>query len=146
MSLDTTDDPKALQGRIEMLAEALANMLVAVGVLRPDAECSGPELIVAAEGYLRNRVISEARFNAGVVALQHPAHLDVGAPVAREDGRFYIPVTRWPDLDGVSTTVLRIASDAFDELQSAEVFATVIAHAYNRLPGAVFERPTADGV
>jgi hypothetical protein len=141
MPFDHTDDPETLRARIDMLMEALGNVLIAADVIRPDVECSGPELIVAAEGFLQNRLMSEARFNAGVVALKHPGHMHVGEPVAREDGRFYVPVSRWPEEEKLSNVVLRVASDAFPDVQSAEVFARIVAHAWNRLPGAILERP-----
>lgn len=141
MSFDHTDDPEVLRGRIDMLMEALGNVLVAADVIRPDAECSGPELINAAEGFLQGRLHGEARFNAGVVALKHPARMEAGEPVAREDGRFYVPLNRWPEEAKVSNVVARVASDAFPDLDSAKVFANVLAFAWNRLPGAILERP-----
>lgn len=61
----------------------------------------------------------------------HPDVVVVGEVVPREDGRFYIPLFRVPAVPGLSDTVLRVASDAFLDLESAKGFAIAIAAAYN---------------
>lgn len=50
-----------------------------------------------------------------------------GEPVARDDGRFYVPVNRLHPRPGLSDTVLRIASDAFATVEEAQTFAAVTA-------------------
>lgn len=138
--LDSTADPKALQGRIELLADALGRVLVAAGVVR-EVPMTGPELLVAAETYIGSRIIDEKLFSGAVVKLQAPGRLEVGEPVPREDGRFYIPLHRWPSEPNLSDTVLRVASDAFRTLEGAAAFGLVLATVYNRLPGAIPEGP-----
>lgn len=44
--------------REKLLGEALRAVLVAVGVLSVDASPTGPELLVAAENYVRTGVVS----------------------------------------------------------------------------------------
>lgn len=134
--LDSSTDPVTLQGRIESLAQALGNVLVDAGMVRADAAMTGPELLMAALTYCEGAQFERQRFTAAVVALNHPGCVEVAEPVARDDGRFYVPVNRKKPVDGLSATVLRIASDAFFDLDSAQVFANVIAGAYNGLPGA----------
>lgn len=133
--LDSTIDPKVLQQRLELLADALGRVLIAAGVVH-EVPMSGPELLTAAHHYIRSQKSELSRFNAGVVALNHPERLDVGEAVRREDGRFYIPLSRPNEIENLSKIVLRVASDAFPDLDCAEVFAKVIASAYNGLPGA----------
>jgi hypothetical protein len=57
--------------------------------------------------------------------------LEVGDPVARDDGRFYVPVNRVSNPKKLSPTVLRIASDAFPDPQMAIDFADEIVEAFN---------------
>lgn len=59
--------------------------------------------------------------------------LECAALVPRDDGRFYIPLKRTairPN-DDRSTTVLRVASDAFDSVAEARCFAVDVCAAYN---------------
>ena len=57
--------------------------------------------------------------------------LSVGEPVARDDGRFYVPVTVPCHREGLSPVVLRVASDAFDTLEAARYFAGVLVTRWN---------------
>ena len=58
--------------------------------------------------------------------------LIVGEPVARDDGRFYVPVSRAEPLEGVpSQIVFRVASDAFPTLEDACAYAKMVASAIN---------------
>lgn len=134
-------DPVTLQARNEALMEALRGLLVALDVVRPDAAPDGPTLIMIADDFLHHRLMSESRFMGGVAMLKQPAHLEAGEPVARDDGRFYVPLIRWPGEAGLSDIVARVASDAFRELKHAQTFANVLAFAYNSLPGAVQRKP-----
>lgn len=64
-------------------------------------------------------------------------YLHVGAPVAREDGRFYVPVNRNDAApDGCSTTVFRVASDAFTDLNDAVELADEIIRVWNETQDA----------
>ena len=119
--LDNTPDPIQTNHRIRLLAEALSNVLVAAGMIREDAALTGPELLLAADTYC----------NPGVDAFAGQK-LEAGAKVARDDGRFYVPVNRAEPLGGdLSPTVLRIASDAFDTVEAAEAFADGVVEAWN---------------
>lgn len=57
--------------------------------------------------------------------------LMVEEPVARDDGRFYVPVTISPAEEGVSPIVLRVASDAFTDLNKAKQFANEVVARWN---------------
>lgn len=53
-------------------------------------------------------------------------------PVARDDGRFYVPVRRVVAFgEGCSPIVLRVASDAFPEAREAEEFAKWVERRLN---------------
>lgn len=108
--------------RERLLAEALLKVLIAGGMVRADAAMTGPELLLAAEDFYR---APNAEF--------HETALAVGAKVDRDDGRFYVPVSREPAIEGVSDIVLRVASDAFAEEGEAERFALTVAMAWNTL-------------
>ena len=83
---------------------------------------TGPELLLAADTFV----------NPGEDAFAGQK-LQVGAKVARDDGRFYVPVMRcaFRYADERSLTVLRIASDAFDTVEQAEEFAQAVVDAWN---------------
>jgi hypothetical protein len=57
--------------------------------------------------------------------------LHVGSPVAREDGRYYVPVLRNEPSGELSKIVLRIASDAFVEVEDAIDFADELIRVWN---------------
>lgn len=118
---DSTDLAEA-NHRTHLLAEALGNVLIAAGMVREDASMTGPELLLAAETYV----------NPGVDEFAGQK-LALGAKVARDDGRFYVPVHRTMIRlnDARSTTVLRVASDAFDTVEQAEAFADGVVCAWN---------------
>ncbi|USN15316.1 hypothetical protein KIKIMORA_01700 [Brevundimonas phage vB_BpoS-Kikimora] len=108
--------------RERLLGEALGKVLVAAGMIRADAAMSGPELLLAAED-----------FCAAPNAEFHKTELQVGPRVARDDGRFYIPINRsaFRLNDERSLTMARVASDAFDTVDEAERFAIDFAMAWN---------------
>ncbi len=56
-----------------------------------------------------------------------------GARVPRDDGRFYVPLNRGRIRvnDQRSTVVARVASDAFDTVEEAEVYAAGMAERFN---------------
>ncbi|UTC28867.1 hypothetical protein MARCHEWKA_03550 [Brevundimonas phage vB_BpoS-Marchewka] len=110
------------EARLKMMGEALGQVLVAAGMIREDASMSGPELLLAAETYCDP---GEDAFAGQKLA--------VGAKVARDDGRFYVPVSRTAIRlnDARSMTVLRVASDAFDTVAQAEEFAQGVVDAWN---------------
>lgn len=118
--LDTTTDSTVLQRRMGLLATALGDVLVKVGLLRADHEgLTGPELLMAAADYCDIRDEFEG------------LQLVVGDEVARDDGRFYVPVSRVQEEDGVSNIVLRVASDAFEDAHDATAFAHTVADRWN---------------
>lgn len=113
-----------------LLGEALGKVLVAAGMIRADADMTGPELLLAAEDFCRapNGEWSEVR-------------LAVQEPVARDDGRFYVPVT-WTHTrtEGayyplLSPVVLRIASDAFFDDRRPSRFAEALVATWNAAHG-----------
>ena len=108
--------------RTRMLGEALGKVLVAAGMIRADVDMTGPELLLAAETFC----------DPGEDAFAGQT-LQVGAKVARDDGRFYVPVhrTAFRYADDRSLTVLRVASDAFDTVEQAEEFAQAVVAAWN---------------
>ena len=53
--------------------------------------------------------------------------LRVGEPIPRDDGRFYIPLFKPEHEEGLSDIVLRVASDAFPDLEGAKRHANMIA-------------------
>jgi hypothetical protein len=110
--------------RERLLGEALGKVLVAAGMIRADAPMTGPELLLAAEDFCRE---PNAEF--------HKTVLQVGRRVERDDGRFYIPISRsaFRLNDARSTVVTRVASDAFDTVDEAERFALDLATAWNHL-------------
>ncbi|USN14729.1 hypothetical protein DOMOVOI_02550 [Brevundimonas phage vB_BpoS-Domovoi] len=110
------------EARLKMLGQALGNVLIAAGMVRQDAAMTGPELLMAAETYC----------NPGVDEFAGQK-LAVGDKVARDDGRFYVPVSRTAIRlnDTRSMTVLRVASDAFDTVAQAEEFAHGVVDAWN---------------
>ena len=55
----------------------------------------------------------------------------VGEPVARDDGRFYIPLYIERDHPGLSNILLRVASDAFETLDETKKFADHLARVWN---------------
>lgn len=59
--------------------------------------------------------------------------LEVGEPVARDDGRFYVPISRTvvPESDPRSRIVARVASDAFYTLDEARALADALTKAFN---------------
>lgn len=57
--------------------------------------------------------------------------LKVGTPIARDDGRFYVPVSIAEPLPGKSAIVFRVSSDAFDSVSDAEAFALEVAAHWN---------------
>lgn len=57
--------------------------------------------------------------------------LKVGAPIARDDGRFYVPVSVSDPPPGKSAIVFRVSSDAFDTVTDAEAFALEVAAHWN---------------
>lgn len=117
---DDTPDPIEINHRLHLLAEALGNVLVAAGMIREDVALTGPELLLAADTYC----------NPGVDAFAGQK-LVAGDKVARDDGRFYVPVNRAEPVEGLSPTVLRIASDAFGTIENAEAFADGVVSAWN---------------
>lgn len=118
---DDTPDPIEINHRLHLLAEALGNVLVAAGMIREDVALTGPELLLAADTYCNP---GEDYF-AG-------QKLVTGTKVARDDGRFYVPVNRAEPVDAaLSLTVLRVASDAFDTVEAAEEFADGVVEAWN---------------
>lgn len=110
------------QHQRQLLATALGEVLVAAGMVRADAPMTGPELLMAADTFV----------NPGVDQFAGQK-LQVGAKVARDDGRFYVPVLRcaFRYADARSLTVLRVASDAFDTVEQAEEFAEGVVQAWN---------------
>lgn len=58
-------------------------------------------------------------------------NLIVGEPVARDDGRFYVPLHIERERPGLSNILLRVASDAFDTVEEAQAFASSLAVAWN---------------
>lgn len=118
-TLSGADD--ALHQR-NLLGEALGKVLVAAGMIRPDVDLTGPELLLAADTFC----------NPGV-DLYAGVRLQALPRVARDDGRFYVPVERCAIRvnDTRSQTVLRVASDAFDTVEEAEAFAGAVAEAWN---------------
>ena len=59
--------------------------------------------------------------------------LDVGNPVAREDGRYYVPVTIIRESRStLSNVVLHVSSDAFENLEDTKEFAEQLVTLYNR--------------
>ncbi|USN16100.1 hypothetical protein PAPPERLAPAPP_03590 [Brevundimonas phage vB_BpoS-Papperlapapp] len=118
------------EARLKMLGQALGQVLVAAGMIRDDADMTGPELLLAAEDFCRapNGEWSEVR-------------LAVQEPVARDDGRFYVPVT-WTHTrtEGayyplLSPVVLRIASDAFFDDRRPSRFAEALVATWNAAHG-----------
>jgi hypothetical protein len=57
--------------------------------------------------------------------------LQVGEPVSRDDGRFYVPVTILCDRLGLSPIVFRVASDAFPSVEDAQKFAQELVNRWN---------------
>lgn len=116
-------DNALLEHRVDLLAQALLKVLQADGMIRLDIqELSGPELLHMAESYC----IALKEGKDGV-------KLDVGAPVDRDDGRFYVPLTRMTAREGVSNIVARVASDAFEEPEiNAQLFAMELAYRWNK--------------
>lgn len=120
--LDSTDDPDVLKRRMALLAHALGDVLIAVGLVRADAAMTGPDLLLAADTYCRARK---------EVKLWSDARLEVGEKTMRDDGRFYIPVTMTPPEPGMSPIVLRVASDAFTNDIDPLLLATEVASRWN---------------
>jgi len=56
--------------------------------------------------------------------------LEVGEPVEREDGRFYIPISHMAPTE-LSPIVCRVASDAFPSVALAQFFAHNLVNIYN---------------
>ena len=57
--------------------------------------------------------------------------LIVGEPVARDDGRFYVPLHIDRARPGLSNILLRVASDAFETLEKGQAFANDLSKAWN---------------
>lgn len=120
--VDDTLDLAEANHRTRLLGEALGKVLVAAGMIRADVDMTGPELLLAADTFV----------NPGVDEFAGQA-LVAGDKVARDDGRFYVPVNRadYRLSDPRSATVLRVASDAFDTVEQAEDFAQAVVDAWN---------------
>jgi hypothetical protein len=58
-------------------------------------------------------------------------NLIVGEPVARDDGRFYVPLHIERERPGLSNIILRVASDAFETVEEAQAFGQSLAVAWN---------------
>lgn len=112
-----------LDHRLNMMAEALLKVLQVDGVIRPDIESlTGPELVHLAESYC----LSKTEAKGGI-------KLEPGKIVPRDDGRFYVPLSRVPGREGVSNIVARVASDAFEEpYMDAQLFAMELAYRWNK--------------
>lgn len=109
------------EGRLKLLADALLKVLIHDGMIRADVDgLTGPELLTAADTYIRTPTLSPEGL------------LEAGEVVPREDGRFYVPVSRVDAQEDVSNIVLRVASDAFGgDMYAAASFADEIVHRWN---------------
>lgn len=125
--LDTSQDPAVLQGRVELLADALGKVLVAAGLVRKDHEgMTGPELLLAADDFVR----SVEEREPGAFSLK------VDDPVQRSDGRYYVPVSK---VGESAPPMLRVSTDAFpgdmdNKVNLAIEFACDLAARWNRGP------------
>lgn len=121
---EPTETVGGMKHQRDLLGEALGKVLVAAGMIRADVDMTGPELLLAAEDFCRE---PNAEF--------HKTVLQVGQKVARDDGRFYVPLMRsaFRLNDARSLTLARVASDAFDTVDETERFALDLATAWNHL-------------
>jgi len=124
VELDWSEDPAELRHRMVLLGGALAQVLIAAGMVRADACLTGPQLLLAADDFC---AAPNAEFHQTVLAVRKR--------VEREDGRFYIPLARSAIRvqDARSMIVARVASDAFDSVDEADRFALDLASAWNQL-------------
>lgn len=107
--------------RMKLVADALLKVLIHDGMIRADVDgLTGPELLTAADTYVRTPPMSPEGL------------LEAGEVVPREDGRFYVPVSRVDAQEGVANIVLRVASDAFGgDVLAAALFADEVVHRWN---------------
>lgn len=57
--------------------------------------------------------------------------LKVGEPIARADGKQYVPILRTVPEPPLSEIVARVASDGFPTIEEAIVFAEALAQSFN---------------
>ncbi|AXQ68824.1 hypothetical protein HOU00_gp301 [Caulobacter phage CcrPW] len=119
-----TPSIELLEHRIDLLSQALLKVLQTEGMIRQDIEeLTGPELLHMADSYCI--AMKESR-TGGIM-------LEPGAAIQREDGRFYVPLSRIPPRADVSNIVARVASDAFeDPAIEAQLFALELAGRWNK--------------
>jgi len=133
-SLDDTVDPLLLKERISLLGNALGNILVAAGVVRPDHDgLTGPHLLQFAAEYSE---FLTREPDPGVFLLV------MDEPAARTDGRYYVPISMVPSPNappGLSSSVplLRISTDGFKgnamtKLAAAQSFGMELVKAWNK--------------